>query len=117
MTRVAPLALLVVLGSACGLSPRAYCEEVNRVTCERLFACTTSEAERATLERLYADPVACTKALQERSRCATLTEQQLCSSGTKWEPANAAACVDELRTLACEQLSTYRPTCAPPCQR
>lgn len=117
MLRLLGVTFGFLLLSACGLSPRAYCEDVSRVTCDRLFACATTDAERAALESVYADAAACTKALQERSRCATQTETTLCGAGLEWVPANAAACVEEVRTLACEQLSTYRPSCAPPCQR
>ncbi len=98
--------------AGCGLSPRAYCETVSQTTCSRLFACLTGEPERSALLAMYADEATCTKSFTTRSACETQTEASYCRSN-KWVPANAAACVEE---LPCDQLSTYRPTCAPPCQ-
>lgn len=110
-----PLLLGVVLLAGCGLSPPAYCEQVASVTCERLFACTVGQAEREALESMFADVRVCTSSLQQRSRCATLSEQGLCGS-RRWAPDNALKCIDELEVLPCDALATFRPTCASPCQ-
>jgi hypothetical protein len=106
--------LLAVLLPACGLSPRAYCDEVARVTCERLFACAMSEAERDALRAMFTDEATCTARLRARTSCSTLTEAT-CGS-RKWSGPNALACVQELERLSCEELATFRPTCASPCQ-
>ena len=104
---------LAVIG--CGLSPRAYCDSVAELTCERLFTCTTGEAERKALLSVYSDPATCIASFKTRSQCETQTERTLCQ-GNRWVPAKAAVCVNELQTLPCDQLATYRPTCAPPCE-
>ena len=101
--------------TACALTPATYCDAVGEATCERLFTCTTGEAERATLLAVYPDLAACTKTQQERSRCATLTDSTICGT-RRWNPARAAVCLDEVRTLACDQVATYVPSCPPPCE-
>ncbi len=109
------LRYLLLLTLACGLTPRGYCDSVAETTCARLFACTTGAAERSALTSVYADEATCTKTFKTRSLCETQTEASLCK-GQSWVPANASVCVEELRTLPCEQLATYRPTCVPPCR-
>lgn len=106
--------LSALLLAGCGLSPRDYCDEVASATCERLFACT-SGAARDELIAVYTDVNVCTEAMSFRSTCSTQTERSLCRD-RRWNGAKAAACVEEIQRLACDQLRTYRPTCASPCE-
>ncbi len=110
-------AAAVALTLACGPTPRGYCEGIAEASCARVFACTTGEAEAAALRTVYADEATCAKTLKTRSQCETQQDGDgVCGAGRHWVPANAAACVEEVRTVPCAQLAIFRPACASPCQ-
>lgn len=100
--------------SACGLTPSEYCHDVSRITCEKTFACATGPTLDA-LNSMYGDVKGCISQYDSRLQCSTQTERTYCVS-LKWNAKKAQACLDEVNGIACEQASSFRPMCSPPCE-
>lgn len=106
MRHILFVSIVSVLG-ACGggssLSPRAACEQVADVLCERLYACyTATELMQAGYPATEGECVTQTRTM---SNCAAETEDTTCDAGQTYNADAAGDCVDEIGGLTCAQIT------------
>lgn len=102
------MAVLFVLAAGCGggLSPQAYCEANQQLTCDKTFDCATTPQEQAALMQLYPTKADCLAAQQKTLSCSQVPEDKLCGGrgAAAWSPAAAETCINDVRALSCSQI-------------
>lgn len=102
------LAAFFVLAAGCGggLSPQAYCEANQQVTCDKTFECAATEEEKAAVMKLYPTKADCIAAQQKTLSCSQVKDANLCGGRGEaaWSPAAAETCINDVRALSCSQI-------------
>lgn len=122
--RAAALLLALVAGCASQVageesSPASDCEALVDLVCGKYFECFSAE-ERAAAG-VPATEESCVASTRADFECAGQTAETTCAAGQTYDPAAAAACLDEHAALSCEVIRTDldtddTPSCARVCR-
>jgi hypothetical protein len=124
--RAAVLALALGLVAGCTSqvsgkesSPQSDCEALVDVVCGKYFECFSSE-ERAAAG-VPATEESCVDSTRADFECAGQSLDTACPAGQTYDPAAAAACLNEHAALSCDAIRTDledsdTPSCATVCR-
>jgi hypothetical protein len=105
---------LVLIGCG-GLSPQAYCEQTQALTCAKLFECAKTPQEQAAIMSQYGSQSDCLAKQRQLIPCDQISDRQICGGrgSAAWNEAAAGKCVSDTEALDCAALTMggLSPSC------